>query len=108
MTIGEYRVRAGFNPSGNELVDEIKAKTAALIDLCETFGMEPRLVALAQTAYEQGAMWAVKAATAEGPLLHPGAGFRSEIAPPEAAGREVIPQTLASGDSGPLTPIELE
>lgn len=68
------RVRASFNPSSNPLVDEIKAKSAELIDLCERIkkqyeGTQPfndvlRLCALAQTHYEDAAMWAVKAATA--------------------------------------------
>jgi hypothetical protein len=65
MTIGEDRVRTKFNPSENSTVDQIKQKTAVLIDLCETLRpKEPRLAALAQTAYEEAAMWAVKAATA--------------------------------------------
>jgi hypothetical protein len=65
MSIGEDRVRTKFNPSATALVDQIKQQTAKLIDLCETFKQQtdPRLVALAQTAYEEAAMWAVKAAT---------------------------------------------
>jgi hypothetical protein len=69
MTIGEDRVRTKFNPSADTLVDQIKQKTAQLIDLCnEQFqtrhaSEELRLWALAQTAYEEAAMWAVKAAT---------------------------------------------
>jgi hypothetical protein len=63
-TIGEKRVRLSFNPSNNELVDDIKLKSAELIDLCESMkDKDPRLVALAQTHYEDAAMWAVKAAT---------------------------------------------
>lgn len=71
MTIGEDRVRIKFNPSDNSLVSQIKQKSAELIDLCEqnkaaiTGGPEVnRLWALAQTHYEDAAMWAVKAATA--------------------------------------------
>lgn len=66
MTIGEDRVRLKFNPGANPLVDDIKLKTAELIDLCETKlkSKDPRLTALAQTHYEDAAMWAVKAATA--------------------------------------------
>jgi hypothetical protein len=65
MTIGEDRVRLGFNPSADGLVDQIKLRAAALIDLCEQLkARDPRLAALAQTAVEEGAMWAVKAATA--------------------------------------------
>lgn len=69
MTIGEDRVRTKFNPSADTLVDQIKQKTAELIDLCGTAkkakgSEETRLWALAQTHYEDAAMWAVKAATA--------------------------------------------
>lgn len=65
MTIGEDRVRTKFNPSANSTVDQIKQQTAHLIDLCETLkSKDPRLAALAQTAYEEAAMWAVKVATA--------------------------------------------
>ena len=66
FTLGEQRVRLGFNPSGNDLVDEIKARTATLIDLCdqELQDKDPRLAAEAQTFYETAAMYAVKAATA--------------------------------------------
>jgi hypothetical protein len=66
MTIGEERVRVKFNPSANGDVDTIKQATAHLIDLCEVQkSKDARLAALAQTAYEEAAMWAVKAATAE-------------------------------------------
>ena len=65
MTIGEDRVRVTFNPAANSAVDQIKQKTAELIDMCEGLkGYDGRLAALAQTAYEEAAMWAVKAATA--------------------------------------------
>lgn len=63
MTIGDDRIRVDFNPSGDTLVKEIKRVTAILIDICEELKEKaPRLVALAQTAYEEAAMWAVKAA----------------------------------------------
>jgi hypothetical protein len=66
MTLGESRVRITFNPSDDSLVSQIKQKSAELIDLCETIkSRDPRLVALAQTHYEDAAMWAVKAATAD-------------------------------------------
>jgi len=66
MTIGEDRVRVKFNPSANSLVEVIKNQSATLIDICEGLkGIDPRLAALAQTAYEEAAMWAVKAATGE-------------------------------------------
>lgn len=80
MTIGENRVRVKFNPDANTIVDEIKMKTAELINDCEGIkeyqeteglvsqklkndGEQLRLISLAQTAYEEAAMWAVKAAT---------------------------------------------
>lgn len=66
MSVGENRVRVKFNPSADSDVDRIKQQTAQLIDLCEALkAKEPRLASLAQTAYEEAAMWAVKAATAE-------------------------------------------
>jgi hypothetical protein len=65
MSIGEDRVRLSFNPSANEEVETIKRKVAELIDLCEELKpKDGRLASLAQTAFEEGAMWAVKAATA--------------------------------------------
>lgn len=72
MTVGEDRVRTKFNPSADGVVDQIKQKSAELIDLCESLrsggptitGAETqRLLSLAQTHYEEAAMWAVKAAT---------------------------------------------
>jgi len=68
MTIGEDRVRTEFNPSANTVVNQIKQKSAELIDICATAapgspGEQHRLYALAMTAYEEAAMWAVKAAT---------------------------------------------
>lgn len=65
---GEYRVGISHNPSGQSLVDQIKRRTAELIDLIETEisshdGEVARLKAQAQTVYENAAMWAVKAAT---------------------------------------------
>jgi hypothetical protein len=65
QTLGEMRVRVTFNPSDSKAVDRIKTQTAALIDFCESLRspQNARLIALAQTAYEEAAMWAVKAAT---------------------------------------------
>ena len=69
MTTGQKRVGVNFNPSGEEIVDQIKAKSAELIDLCE--GMKTsmpernRLIALAQTNFEIASMFAVKANFAE-------------------------------------------
>ena len=65
MTVGEDRVRVKFNPSGEGLVEQIKQKSAELIDICEELkAKDVRLASLAQTHYEDAAMWAVKAATA--------------------------------------------
>ncbi len=65
MSIGEDRVRVKFNPSDDSVVSKIKQETAKLIDLCEELkAKDPRLASLAQTHYEDAAMWAVKAATA--------------------------------------------
>ena len=76
MSVGKDRVRAGFNPSGDKRVESIKSLSAQLIDICEDLKVRPnpetfphqvaeqnRLCSLAQTAYEEAAMWAVKAAT---------------------------------------------
>jgi len=74
MTKGEYRVGISFNPSHADNVGLIKRHAADLIDLIEgidsigahEYGPNPevaRLKALAQTAIEEAAMWAVKAAT---------------------------------------------
>lgn len=66
QTVGEHRVRTKFNPSENSVVDQIKQKTAELINLCEDLKTyDARLASLAQTDYENAAMWAVKAATAQ-------------------------------------------
>lgn len=65
QTLGQKRVRTSFNPSMENVVDEIKQRSAELIDICEQLkSKDPRLAALAQTLYEEAAMWAVKAATA--------------------------------------------
>lgn len=69
MSLGTDRVRLSFNPGAKPEVEEIKAKTAELIDLVEAFKASAtseinRLASLAQTHYEDAAMWAVKAATA--------------------------------------------
>lgn len=64
MSIGEDRVRTKFNLSADSLVDQIKQKSAELIDLCEDLKRkDARLASMAQTSYEEAAMWAVKAAT---------------------------------------------
>lgn len=64
MSLGANRVRETFNPGGVDMVTKIKRYTADLIDLCEELKhKDQRLASLAQTAYEEAAMWAVKAAT---------------------------------------------
>lgn len=64
LTLGKMRVRASFNPSNESLVDKVKSLSADLIDLCDQHReLDPRLAALAQTAYEEAAMWAVKLVT---------------------------------------------
>jgi len=69
QTKGEQMVRVDFNPSQEGAVFDIKRHTAAIIDLVEKIKqLNPskenlRLCSLAQTAYEEAAMWAVKAAT---------------------------------------------
>ena len=71
-TIGEKRVRTDFNVSGEDVVNIIKSSSANLINICEQLkgdgsqvlsGEKVRLISLAQTSYEEAAMWAVKAAT---------------------------------------------
>lgn len=64
-SLGEQRVRTEFNPAQSDTVSQIKQLTAQLINLTSTLhDKEPRLTSLAMTAYEEAAMWAVKAATA--------------------------------------------
>ena len=65
LTPGQKRVRLDFNPDGNPDVEKLKRLTAELIDACEMLKVkDPRLAALAQTAYEEASMWAIKAVTA--------------------------------------------
>ena len=65
LSIGEQRVRTDFNISNAETVSIIKQKSAELINLREELKhKDGRLASLAQTSYEEAAMWAVKAATA--------------------------------------------
>ena len=64
-TLGEARVRTDFNVGNDSAVDQIKQKSAELINICETLkSLDARLASIAQTEYESAAMWAVKAATA--------------------------------------------
>ena len=67
QTLGEKRAGVTFNPSNNPTVDEIKQKTAELIDLVEslktseTTSEQHRVIALASTGFQQAKMWAVEA-----------------------------------------------
>ena len=73
-TLGEKRVRTEFNPSKDDVVSQIKQKSADLINQVNSLKQSRladeeanhernRLIALASTAFEEAAMWAVKAAT---------------------------------------------
>ena len=62
---GDEIVRAGFNPSKSSGVDRLKVLAAAFINEVEIQGVDSRAAAMAQTAAEEAAMWAVKSATAE-------------------------------------------
>lgn len=71
-TLGEKRVRTEFNPSKEGNVELIKQKAAELINILNDFqidnqdkmdGEAYRLVSLAMTSIEEGAMWGVKAVT---------------------------------------------
>lgn len=63
-TTGESRVRTSFNVGDNSDVDKIKKASAELINLVDAAkAKDPRLAALAMTAYEEAAMWAVKLVT---------------------------------------------
>jgi hypothetical protein len=56
-TIGEQRLRTA---NRKDSVSHIKQKTAELINLCEELKTkDERLASLAQTVYEEAAMWAV-------------------------------------------------
>lgn len=73
-TLGQKRVRVDFNATKDDYVNLLKEKSAELIDIIdkaannpkwddETLGEWKRLKSLAMTSIEEGAMWAVKAAT---------------------------------------------
>lgn len=94
MTKGEHRVGIDFNPSGDDLVGQIKRRAADLIDLIDTIsdvsggGEVIRLKALAQTSIEEGAMWAVKAATKRPRPAEAVAQVEAELHSPTASLRE--------------------
>lgn len=50
-----------FNPSGSDVVAEVKARTESLLDYIRENVPANRERSLAVTNYEQAAMWAVKA-----------------------------------------------
>lgn len=50
-----------FNPSGSDVVAEIKSRTEDLLDYIRAAVPANRERSLAVTNYEQAAMWAVKA-----------------------------------------------
>lgn len=50
-----------FNPSGSEVVAEIKRRTEELMEYLRTAVPDNRPRSIALTNYEQAAMWAVKA-----------------------------------------------
>ena len=66
-TLGQERVKAEFNPAKNGTVDQIKNKSAELIDFIETLRGEDasgelhRVISEAETCIETGCMYAVKA-----------------------------------------------
>mgnify|MGYP003502995655 FL=1 len=69
-TLGEKRVRTDFNVTGSDTVGMIKNDAAQMINMLEDLKHNTqnedakRLASIAQTKYEEAAMWAVKAATA--------------------------------------------
>lgn len=66
ITFGEKVVRTRFNPSNAGNVNFFKDSTAKILNVInENRDLDPRLAALAITAYEEAAMWAVKLATSK-------------------------------------------
>lgn len=67
QTFGQKRVKAEFNPAKDDLVDQIKNKSAELIDLIDTLavtdctGERLRLLKLSTDKVEIACMLAVKA-----------------------------------------------
>lgn len=66
QTLGQKRVKAEFNPAKNGLVDQIKNKSAELIDMLEQMrdggsSEKQRVISIAQTELETACMYAVKA-----------------------------------------------
>ncbi len=69
QSFGGKAVGLKFNPSGNKVVDYIKADSAKLINILHTFrndtedGEIKRMYSVAITEVQTAQMWAVKAAT---------------------------------------------
>ena len=66
QTLGEFRVRLSFNPSGDPKVNDIKRRFADLIDdieLAKSAHGDSRAGSEAQTLLETAAMFAVKMVT---------------------------------------------
>lgn len=69
LTLGQQRLRTGFNPSREKSVDRIKQDMATIIDEMKALGDASvdrelqRICAIAMAELETAAMWAVKAAT---------------------------------------------
>lgn len=67
QTLGQKRVKAEFNPAENGIVDQIKNKSAELIDLYEKIRLnggskeKQRILSIAQTEVETSCMYGVKA-----------------------------------------------
>ena len=59
-TLGEKRVRTDFNTTKDSYVDLLKEKSAELINIIDKAANNPRWD---DETLEEGAMWAVKAAT---------------------------------------------
>lgn len=72
LSIGEKRVRIEFHPTNVGNYAALKTKAAEAINILEDFKNDPRenidgetarLIATAQTKFEEAALWAVKAVT---------------------------------------------
>ena len=61
-TLGQKRVQRNFNPSANEVIEEIKESYALLIDKVESLKNQKngREISIAQTELETSCMYAVK------------------------------------------------
>lgn len=60
MTKGEDLVDIGFNATGNDNVNRVKALAAKLIDVIEECGQDDRCNAIAIQHIENASMWGVK------------------------------------------------